>query len=44
MQVFYFIVSMLGGFFIIAIPWSGIMLIMGKHPNKIQSLPQQSKK
>ncbi len=43
MQVFYFIISMLGGFFVIAIPWSGIILIMSKHPSKIQSLPQQNK-
>gem|GEM_PF-5059023 len=34
MQIIYFLISMLGGFFIIAIPWSGLLLIMAKREPK----------
>jgi hypothetical protein len=33
MQVFYFIASLVGGFFVVAIPWSGLLLILGKRPH-----------
>lgn len=30
MDIAYFLLSMLAGFFVIAIPWSGILLIMAR--------------
>ncbi len=30
MDALYFVLSILGGFFIIAIPWSGMLLIIAK--------------
>ena len=37
MDVLYFILSILGGFFIIAIPWSGMLLIIAKREPKPQT-------
>jgi hypothetical protein len=34
MDVLYFVLSILGGFFIIAIPWSGMLLIIAKREPK----------
>jgi hypothetical protein len=39
-ELVYFIASMLGGFFIIAIPWSGVLLIMARR-DKSQGTAQE---
>lgn len=33
-DVFYFLLSMLGGFFVIAVPWSGVLLLLARRDPK----------
>ena len=42
MDLLYFILSILGGFFIIAIPWSGMLLIIAKREPKPQDSAAQT--